>query len=97
MLEGKTKSGVKYKIDDEGLRKIEWKLTKLMMRIYAEDESEQIKAILDLMELVLGGKKGVEAFEDAIAKAHNGELTNEIVIAEYRELLESVSKTLKNS
>lgn len=97
MLEGKTKSGVKYKIDDEGLRKIEWKLTKLMMRIYAEDEAEQIKAILDLMELVLGGKKGVEAFEDAIAKAHNGELTNEIVIAEYRELLESVSKTLKNS
>ena len=38
----------------------------------------------------------VEAFEDAIAKAHDGYLTNEIVIAEYKDLLSSVGETLKN-
>lgn len=96
MIEGKTKSGVKFKVDDVGLKNIEWKITKLMMKMYSEDEEEQVKAILSLMELVLGGQKGVDAFEDAIAKVHDGKLTNEIVIAEYRELLSAVGKSLKN-
>lgn len=96
MLEGKTKSGVKFKIDVEGLKKIEWKLTKQMMKMYSDDEDEQINAILDLMNIVLGGSKGVEAFEDAIAEAHDGYLTNTIVIAEYKDLLASVGETLKN-
>lgn len=97
MLKGKTKSGVKYQIDDEGLKKVEWKITKLMMKAYSENQDVQIRAILDLMELVLGGASGMDAFEDAIAKAHGGFLTNEIVIAEYRELLVIVGDALKNS
>lgn len=96
MLEGKTKSGVKFKVDLDGLKKIEWKLTKQMMRMYSDDENEQINAILDLMDIVLGGKKGVEAFENAIAKAHDGYLTNEIVIAEYKDLLTEVGNSIKN-
>jgi len=97
MLKGKTKSGVKFSIDVEGLKKIEWKLTKQMMKMYSEDEQEQVNAILDLIELVLGGKKGVEAFEETIAVAHDGYLTNEIVIAEYKDLLATVGEKLKNS
>lgn len=96
MIEGKTRSGVSFKVDEVGLKKIEWKLTKQMMKMYSDDESEQIKAILDLMELVLGGQKGVDAFEDAIAEAHNGYLTNEIIIEEYKDLLKSVGESLKN-
>lgn len=96
MLKGKTKSGIKFSVDLEGLKKIEWKLTKLMMKMYSENEQEQMNAILNLIDLVLGGQKGVDTFEEEIAKAHEGSLTNEIVIAEYKDLLESVGKALKN-
>lgn len=97
MIEGKTKSGVSYKIDAEGLKKIEWKITKTMMVMKTGSSDEQIAATLKLTNLILGGPAGVEAFEDAIAAANGGNLTNEIVLAEYKELINVVADTLKNT
>lgn len=96
MLKGKTSSGVSYKIDVDGLKKIEWKITRTMMRMQSGNTEDQVKATLDLMNLILGGPAGVDAFEDAIAKAHDGYLTNEIVLAEYRELIGILGNALKN-
>lgn len=96
MIEGKTSSGVSYKIDDEGLKKIEWKITRTMMRMQTGSPEEQMKATLDLMDLVLGGPAGVESFESAIETAHDGNMTNDIVLSEYRELITAVGNALKN-
>lgn len=97
MLKGKTKSGVAYKIDIENIKKVEWKITKTMMRMQTGNPEEQVKATLELMDLILGGSAGVDAFENAIAKAHDGYLTNEIVLSEYRELIQILGDALKNS
>lgn len=93
MLEGKTKSGFKYSIDERIAN--DFRMVRLISKIESSDESEQLVALNDFVEFVLG-KDGTEKFIAHVAKKNDGFVPTDKAIAEIVEILNSAKET-KNS
>lgn len=92
MIEGKTKNGFKYKIDERVLD--DWRLLKYIAQSESTDPSEQVQGAASLVTLLLGDQE--PAMMDFIAKKNNGFVPALSVTEMMTEILTS-AKDLKNS
>lgn len=90
MVKGKTKSGIKYQIN-EGIRD-DARLLYLLVQLQSEDVSMEAKGkiVFDMLTLIFGND-GVMAFMNEVADKHDGICSTEAMLAEMNEILESVN------
>lgn len=92
MIEGKTKSGFKFAID-ERIGK-DWRLITNISLVENGDSSDQLKGTTEIVHLLLG--KNEQKFMEHIAKKNEGYVPIEAVIDELRDII-SATKETKNS
>lgn len=92
MIEGKTKNGFKYKIDERMLD--DWRLIKYIALSESKDASEQMQGASNLVTLLLGDQE--PAMMEFIAKKNKGFVPTLAVTEMISDILTSV-KELKNS
>lgn len=95
MVKGKTKSGIKFQIDErikEDARFLYY-LNKLGKP--SDDLQETSSTLMGMIELIFGKDEGAINFMNEVANAHGGICSGENMFAELREILEKVNA--KNS
>ena len=92
MIEGKTKTGYKFSIDERILN--DWRLLSAIALSESTDPSDQIRGAHELVSLVLGEKE--KELLDFIAKKNDGYVPTEKVTEVITDILTSV-RELKNS
>lgn len=93
MIKGETKSGFKFSVD-ERIKK-DYRLLRVMRKAQSGSVDEQLDAMDELVELVLG-KKGAEKFINHITKVNDGFCPAEAVSSEIVEIITYDPET-KNS
>ena len=98
MVKGKTKSGIKFQIDE----RIKDDVRFLYYLAKAQDEEldmgERSKAIMGALELIFGDDKGVITFMNAVAATNKGVCNMETMISELTEMFEEMKvKNLSSS
>lgn len=91
IIEGKTKSGFKFKIDDRILD--DWRLIDAIGLSESDDASEQIRGMRDLVRLVIGDQ--FDALKKHIADKNDGYIPSKKVTDLIIEIV-NTSKELKN-
>lgn len=91
MLEGKTKSGFKYSIDERRLR--DYRVVKSISDIDSEDATTQIKGMIELSSWLMGDDMG--RLEEHVRKKNDGFADVQTIYAEIFEIINSQNK-LKN-
>lgn len=86
MIEGKTKSGFKYKVDER--IKTDWRLVKAIADSQNDDMNVKLKAVVEMIQLVLGDNE--ELFMQHIMKKNEGFIPMEKVNAEISEIIQSI-------
>lgn len=94
MVKGKTKSGIKFQIN-EAIKDDTRTLYLITKMQNSSDPMEQGKALFDLLNLLFDGEEGVVNFMDEVAAKHNGICSPTIMVEELTEMFESTK--LKNS
>lgn len=92
MINGKTKSGFKFAIDERILS--DWRLVDAIGMSESEDASEQIRGVRDLMKLILGEQ--ADALKKHIADQNDGFVPSDKVTALITEII-TISREIKNS
>lgn len=92
MIEGKTKDGFKFSIDERILG--DWRLLSAIARSESSDQSEQIKGTHELVTLILGDRE--QDLIDFLSKKNDGYVPAIKVSGIVTEILTKV-KELKNS
>ena len=92
MVEGKTKSGFKFKIDERLMD--DWRLLKYIALAESSDPSEQLRGASSLVTLLLGDQE--PAMIEFVAKKNKGYVPATAVTEIITEILTTV-KDLKNS
>lgn len=90
-MEGKTKSGYKYKFDERILS--DWRLIQAISDSESADASVQIKGTTALVDLIFAEDK--QRLLDHIAKKNDGFCPVDAVTREVTEIIQSVN-ALKN-
>lgn len=96
IIEGQTKSGIKFKIDKRITEDARTMFYIRNLRKYKEDKEhaeEAIDAVYALLELMFGSS-GLMTFMDAVAATHDGVAKPEILMQELNEIFEACN--LKN-
>ena len=91
-MEGKTKSGFKFSIDERILG--DWRLLTAIAKSESNDQAEQIKGTYDLVSLILGDKE--KDLMDFISSKNDGFVPTDKVAETITEILTTV-RELKNS
>ena len=96
MVKGKTKSGIKFQIDEriKDDARFLFYLNKLN-KCTAEDIQELSGYVMGMIELIFGSGEGTITFMDAVAEKHDGVCNVKTMFAEITEMLEATK--LKNS
>lgn len=89
MVKGKTKSGIKYQIDER--IKDDTRLYQFATEMRGTDEKKQSQALFDLLGLIFGGRDGVIEFQNTVAAVHDGVCTTELLMAEFTEIMEAIN------
>lgn len=92
MIEGKTKSGFRFKIDERILS--DWRLVDAIGLSESDDASEQIRGVRNLVQLVLGDQ--TDALKKHLADSNDGFVPMEKMTDIITEII-TTSKELKNS
>ena len=92
MIEGKTKSGFKFAIDERILS--DWRLVDAIGMSESDDASEQIRGVRNLMKLILGDQ--ADALKKHIADKNEGFVPSEQVTDLITEII-TTAKEIKNS
>ena len=92
MIEGKTKSGFKFAIDERILS--DWRLVDAIGMSESDDASDQIRGVRNLMKLILGDQ--ADALKKHIADKNEGFVPSEQVTDLITEII-TTAKEIKNS
>lgn len=94
MVKGKTKSGIKYQIN-EAIRD-DARVLFMLVQIQKEDTPLEKKGqvVFDMLTLIFG-EDGVMPFMNAVAAAHDGVCSPDAMLAELNDILDSINA--KNS
>lgn len=95
MVKGKTKSGIKFSLDER--IKDDARLLFLIVQIQSDKVSVERKGALvfDLLNIIFGNEDNVMEFMDEVASKHDGFCSNEILMAELNDIFEALGA--KNS
>lgn len=95
MVKGKTKSGIKFQLDE----RIKDDARFLYYLAKAQDEEsdmgEKSKAIMGILKLVFGNDDGVINFMNAVASTNEGVCNVEVMLSELTEMFDAINA--KNS
>lgn len=91
MIEGKTRTGFKFKIDER--IKNDWRVVSAIAMVEGTNTADQIKGIAELVKLVIG--KDEQKLADHIAKKNDGFVPMQAVTDELTDIL-SASEETKN-
>lgn len=89
MVKGKTKSGIKFEIDER--IKDDTRLYQYSVELQSADSQTQGRALFDLLGLMFGGRDGVINFQNAVATTHDGVCTSESLMHELLEIMEAIN------
>lgn len=94
MVKGKTKSGIKYQIN-EAIRD-DARLLYLLVQLQSDNVAVETKGkiVFDMLTLIFGND-GVMPFMNEVADKHDGVCSTEAMLTEMNEILESINA--KNS
>lgn len=92
MIEGKTKSGFKFSIDERILG--DWRLLSAIALTESKDQSEQIRGTHELVSLILGDKE--KDLIDFISGKNDGFVPTDKIAETITDILTEV-RELKNS
>ena len=98
MVKGKTKSGIKFTLDE----RIKDDARFLYYLTKAQDDSiefeEKSRAIMSILKLIFGTDEGVITFMDAVASVNEGVCDVKIMLSELTEMFEALdAKNLSSS
>lgn len=85
-MQGKTKSGFKYEIDDRILS--DWRFTMALTKCQKNDSIKQLEGAQEMVRLMLGDD-GLEKFMEHIMEQNDGFVPANVVMAEIQEIFES--------
>lgn len=88
MVEGKTKSGFKYKIDER--IQSDWRLVKAIADSQNENPGTKLQGTVDMIKLVLGNQE--ELLMQHIMKENDGFIPMEVMNTEITEIIQSIPK-----
>lgn len=91
MIEGKTKSGFSFKVDERVTS--DWRLLSNIALAEGDNLNDRVKGITEIVHLLLGENE--KAFMDHIQKKNDGFIPMEAVNTELAEIIKS-AKELKN-
>lgn len=95
MVKGKTKSGIKFQLDE----RIKDDARFLYYLTKAQDEEsdmgEKSKAIMGILNLIFGKDEGVINFMNAVASVNGGICNVEVMLSELTEMFDAINA--KNS
>lgn len=92
MIKGKTSSGFEFAVDERILE--DWSLVEAISMADSDDESEQIRGLMNLVKLVLGDQ--FDALKKHIADRNDGYVPSPEVSATIVEIIKT-SREIKNS
>lgn len=91
MIEGKTRTGFKYKVDERILK--DWRIVSCISMVESSDPSSQIKGTTELVKLLIGENE--DAFIKHVQKKNDGFVPIDAITNELVDILTS-SKETKN-
>ena len=94
MVKGKTKSGIKYQINEA--IKDDARLLYMLVQLQSDkvDVERKGQLVFEMLTLIFG-EDGVMPFMNAVAASHDGVCSTDAMISELNEILESINS--KNS
>jgi len=101
MVKGKTKSGIKYQIDEriKDDARVLFILTKLQRATKQEATTETIEEagglVFDLLALIFGSDEGIMAFMNEVATHNKGVCDTKVMVSEIMDIFEGIKA--KNS
>lgn len=98
MKKGKTKSGIKFQIDERVKDDARFLFYLTKAQDEAADLSEKGKAVVNILTLIFGNDDGVIGFMNAVASVHDGVCTTDTMMSELKEILDAIdAKNLSSS
>ena len=88
MIEGKTKSGFKFKVDPR-IQK-DWRLINAIVNAQSEDATLKLQATVEMVKLILGDQE--ELFMNHIMNKNDGFLPMEVINTEITEIIQAIPK-----
>lgn len=92
MVEGKTKTGFKFKVDERVLE--DWRLISSISMAESENLADRVKGITEVVHLLLGENE--QSLIEHIKKKNDGFVPTEVITNELASIISS-AKELKNS
>lgn len=91
MIEGRTKSGFKFKVDERVTS--DWRVLSSISKAESDNLTEQVIGITELVSVLLGNNE--KALMEHIKKKNDGFVPTEAVTSELADILKA-TKELKN-
>lgn len=88
-MEGKTKSGFKFKVDERILT--DWRFTMAVAKTQSASDMEKLHGAHEMVDLLLGAD-GEKALQDHVAKHNDGFVPADVFMAEVTEIMMAVPK-----
>ena len=95
MVKGKTKSGIKFQIDERIKDDARFLYYMAKSQDNEADTAEKSKAIMGMLKLIFGNDDGVISFMNTVASTNNGVCSIDVMLSELTEMFEALNA--KNS
>lgn len=95
MVKGKTKSGIKFQMDERIKDDARFLYYLAKAQDESSDMSEKSKAIMGILKLVFGTDEGVIGFMNAVASVNDGVCGVDVMLSELTEMFDAINA--KNS
>lgn len=90
MIKGKTKSGIKYSVNEEVKNDARFSYYSVKAMNEKLSETERSNAVFALISVLLGSEENLVIFMDEVAKKHNGVCNIEVMMSEINEIIEGI-------
>ena len=98
MIEGKTKSGIKYKLDERIKDDARFLYYLAKAQDDTSDMGEKSKATMGMLRLIFGSDEGVIDFMNAVAASNEGVCDFKTMLSELTEMFDALNaKNLSSS
>ena len=91
MIEGKTKSGIKFKLDERIKDDARFLYYLAKAQDDESDMGEKSKATVGMLKLIFGSDEGVIDFMDAVAASNEGICNFETMLSELTEMFDALN------
>ena len=88
-MEGKTKSGFKYKVDERAFS--DWRFVLAVSKTQSGQDARSMTGATEMVELLLGNE-GHKALIEHVAASHDGYAPAEVIMAEVSEIIQASTK-----